>query len=497
HQDVTGAFIVLARIGYAEAVPETYVLPLEAVSAEQAASRQISEPFIPILRLPDAEGYPGATLLDALWDRNFCALLLKSIRRRLSFKGHLGETQSTPTGAFEHLTGPANRDTGLEPSRLRREQSNTSVVYGDRLILKFFRRLEEGINLDVELGTFLTQRCSFHHVPQVAGDITYRRGQAPPVSIAFLQEFVQNQGDAWHYTLRSVDEFLEGASQHPQSVPGIPEESLFSLAMEDIPTAARRLIGPYLDSAQLLGRRTAELHLALASDSEDPSFAPESFSADYQSSIFQAMTGQAARAFDLLRDRFNDLPEEAREPAGKALSLEDRVMNQFRPILEREFPALRIRIHGDFHLGQVLCANGDFVIIDFEGEPARPLSERKTKRSTLQDVAGMLRSFHYAADSALLGQAAPVGTKVRDRRVFKAWTGYWQTYVSAAFLSDYLAVVNCKPLLPRGQEDLEILLQAYQLEKATYELEYELNNRPRWVSVPLDGILQILQHAPL
>ncbi len=492
-EPAAGVFIILAFVVYAEAAPETYVLPLTLLSAEEAVRLQAREPSVPILQLPSRDGHKDIFLLDALWDRNFCMLLLEGIRRRSIFRGKAGEIHAAPTVAFERLIHQAQSGGGLEPSLVRREQSNTSVVYGDRFILKFFRRLEEGINLDVDLGVFLTHRCSFAHVPQVAGDIVYRHGEAAPVSIAFLQEFVRNQGDAWHYTLAVLEDYLESASRYPGFDLQISKDSLFSLAIEAIPEIARKRIGSYLDSAQLLGRRTADLHLALASDSSDPKFAPEPFSRAYRDSIFGAMCAQATRSFGLLRNRLNTLPEAGQEQVQKVLSLEDKVLAQFRPVVDKEFEALRIRIHGDFHLGQVLCANGDFVIIDFEGEPARPLSERQIKRSPLQDVAGMLRSFHYAAESALLGQAAPNGTELRDRRELKAWAGYWQTYVSAAFLKEYLLVAGRSPLLPQGPEDLELLLRAFQLDKAVYELDYELNNRPDWVRVPLDGIVQIVE----
>ncbi|MGH9433703.1 MAG: maltose alpha-D-glucosyltransferase, partial [Terriglobia bacterium] len=238
---------------------------------------------------------------------------------------------------------------------------------------------------------------------------------------------------------------------------------------------------------------TAELHIALASDSHDPCFAPEPFSLPYQRTVYEAMVEQADRAFRTLRSRHHDLSAADRELAGRVASLESKVREQLATMLGRELGAVRTRVHGDYHLGQVLCANADFVIIDFEGEPARPIRERRSKCSPLKDVAGMLRSFHYAAEAALLAHATNGAAQPKTQPALKSWAHYWRVYVAAAFLSEYLSFADKASLSPRSRGDLQILLQTYQLEKTTYELEYELNNRPDWVRIPLQGILQIME----
>jgi maltose alpha-D-glucosyltransferase/alpha-amylase len=244
----------------------------------------------------------------------------------------------------------------------------------------------------------------------------------------------------------------------------------------------------------LLGRRTAELHLALASVPEDSDFAPQPFSEGdlqaFANSAVQLLTAN----FDLLRRLNDQMPNHARQEAERVLQLEEVARRRFQLLTGREISAMVTRIHGDYHLGQVLFTGSDFVIIDFEGEPARLLEERRKKRSPLQDVAGMLRSFHYAAYAPLL-QANSKRSPQEELQALGHWAPYWQKWVSAKFLKTYLAVSGNSIFIPQGREELALLLDLYLLDKAVYELGYELNNRPSWVRIPLDGISQLLQDS--
>ncbi len=249
------------------------------------------------------------------------------------------------------------------------------------------------------------------------------------------------------------------------------------------------MIGPYLESARLLGERTADLHAALASNTTDPNFAPEPFSKLYQRSIYQSMRNLTARTFQLMRSRLKHLPEKGLDLAKKVLELEEKVFDSFRSLLDSRIITTRIRVHGDFHLGQVLYTGKDFIIIDFEGEPARSLTERRLKRSALRDVAGMLRSFHYAAYHAIYSRTV----RPEDIAAVEQWANFWQIWVSAVYLKTYLDLAGPADFLPRERGEQQILLNALCLEKAIYELSYELNNRPEWVNIPLLGILQLLE----
>jgi maltose alpha-D-glucosyltransferase/alpha-amylase len=395
---------------------------------------------------------------------------------------------ATPTKAFKAVTGGA--PLALEPQPMQAEQSNTSVIFGDRLFFKLFRRPEEGINPDLEIGRFLTERVGFPHVPQVAGALEYRRGKGEPMTLGIAQQLVPNSGDAWHYTLDSLGRFFEEAIvRHPEIAdPPIPEGlGLFQAARLEPPALARETMADYLDRARLLGRRTAELHLALASDKEDPAFVPEPITPFYQRSLYQTMRSITVQNFRLLRDLGDQIPE-----AVQILDLESDVVRRLQRVLEPKISASRIRIHGDYHLGQVLYTGKDFVIIDFEGEPARPLSERRIKRSPLQDVAGMLRSLNYAAYGALYGRVGGIAAD-RDPSVLQHWVRFWYLWSAGAFLGTYLDVAQGASFIPRSEAHTKVLLDTFLLGKAMYELGYEANNRPQWMKIPIQGILQLLE----
>jgi maltose alpha-D-glucosyltransferase/alpha-amylase len=486
------AYLVLIEVEYTEGEPETYALPLITthVSHKEQVASEYPYAIVACLKSGGKDGGGEKILCDAMVDRGFCNYVLRAIARRRHFRGEAGELLASPTKAFRTICGSG--EVSLEPRPIKVEQSNTSIVYGDRLIFKVFRRIEDGINPDMEIGRFLTEKVPFPYISRVAGVIEYRAGKKKSMHIAMLQDFVPNEGDAWQYTLDSLQRYFENVLAHPTvQVPPIPEKPLLSLPKEP-PALAQETIGPYLVSAQLLGKRTAELHRALASAADDPDFAPEPFSLMYQNSLYHAMRAFAIQTLQMLREGLKGLPEEVKEEAQQTLDLEKAITERFQSIRKHKISAARIRCHGDYHLGQVLYTGKDFVIIDFEGEPARPLSERRIKRSPLRDVAGMIRSFDYATHSALLRQA-PLTLRPEDLPVLKHWGRFWYSWVSSAFLGSYLDVIGQARLVPDEPEQLRFLLEVHLLEKAIYEIGYELNNRPEWLKVPLEGILQLME----
>jgi maltose alpha-D-glucosyltransferase/alpha-amylase len=253
------------------------------------------------------------------------------------------------------------------------------------------------------------------------------------------------------------------------------------------------MIGGYLETARLLGRRTAELHVALASLPDDPVFAPEPFSKLYQRALYQSMRNLTGQNFQLLRKSLTRLPETLQPQAKEALKREREINDFFRLITSQKITGIRIRCHGDYHLGQVLYTGKDFVIMDFEGEPARPLGERRIKRSPLRDVAGMLRSFHYAVFSSLFSLADRGFVHPEGSDNMESFARTWYSWACATFLKTYLSVAAQGEFLPREPGELRILLDVYLLEKAIYEMGYELNNRPEWIKIPLRGIEQVLE----
>ncbi len=387
-----------------------------------------------------------------------------------------------------------------EPSVFRAEQSNTSVIFGQSLILKLFRRVEDGVNPDLELGRYLAERAHFPHTPRVAGALEYQQAGGEPITLAILHEFVPNEGDAWQYTLDALGRFYEevvtdrigpGAAPPPEPA----AEGLLARARGEIPEEVDEVVGSYLQSAQLMGRRLAELHAALAGDGSDAALAAEPITPHYQRSVYQSARNLTGRTMQLLRRTLPTLGERERAEAEELLAREGDVLRRFSALLDRRVRAARIRIHGDLHLGQVLFTGRDFLIIDFEGEPSRSLTERRVKRTPLRDVAGMLRSFDYATVTALLDAVARglVDADSDAARELEAWGRHWNEAVSTAFLGSYLEAAGDAPWIPADEDSLALVLDTALLEKAVYELAYELNNRPGWVPVPMRGIRDLLE----
>jgi maltose alpha-D-glucosyltransferase/alpha-amylase len=268
-------------------------------------------------------------------------------------------------------------------------------------------------------------------------------------------------------------------------------QSEFSLG--DVPPAVAERLGSYLEFVRLLGRRTGGLHLALSSNPDNPGFAPEAVPAHHARSLYQSVRTQTGKAFRLLRERLDVVPEVLRQDASKLLDSEEELLAYLAKIKSRKLEGKRIRIHGDFHLGQVLVSRRDVAIIDFEGEPERPISERGIKRIPLRDVAGMLRSFHYAAYTALPGYGTQRTARPEDLPVLEPWARFWLAWASSAYLESYLRSVESSKLVPATPEAVRYLLDFFVLEKALYELRYELNNRPGWISIPLRTILQEIE----
>ena len=489
------ANLTLIQIDYSEGEPEIYLIPVTFASGEKASHVLSKSPQVVVaslkLKRKISNGKEGV-IYDALIEEDFRQGLLLAIARRRRFGGKKGEViASYMPRVFRNIRGTAEET--KETYLLKGEQSNTSVVYGNRLKLKIFRRLEEGVSPELEIGKFLTENELFPNSSTVAGSIEYQgRRDVEPVTLGVLHGYIQNEGDAWQYTLDALGRYFEQVLASPEAAALLPaSDSLLQISEESISPIIEETIGLYLVSAQLLGQRTAELHLTLVSAMDEPAFVPEPFSATYQRSLYYGLRGSAIQMLQLLRHHLRSLPDEVKANAQKVLDLEEAIIECYQNVLKRRITGMRIRCHGDYHLGQVLYTGSDFVIIDFEGEPARRLGERRIKHSPLRDVAGMIRSFHYAAYFALRGQTSTV-PRPEDLPVLEKWAWAWYLWVSAAFLKSYLEIMADTPVLPQDPEGLKTLLDAYLVDKAIYEVNYELNNRPDWVGLPLQGILQVV-----
>jgi maltose alpha-D-glucosyltransferase / alpha-amylase len=465
------AMIAVVEVQFADGDPEDYVLPLIRMTSERAT--QLKAPSLCELRDADENRF----VIDASFAPEFSTELLSLIRGKRRFATEEGTVIATPLPVLRDIA-----EGDLEPRLLGAEQSNTSIAFDNSLVLKLYRRLEEGRGLDLEVGRFLT-RHGFPHAPSVLGAIEYELNGFTS-TLAVMHAFTPNEGDAWQFTIDSLGSFYERAAAR-EEIPllePVTTETLLKNSRSEPPQLAREMVGSYLEDARLIGVRTAELHNVLASDTEDADFAAEDFTIFYQRSLYQSMRNLTGRVFQALRKHGDH---------DGIVGLQEEVLTRFKKLIEDKITAIRIRTHGDFHLGQLLFTGKDFVITDFEGEPLHPLSERRLKRSPLRDVAGMIRSFQYAAYSPLIKDASGVVVRDEDRERLEGWAEAWYSWVSSAFLSGYFSAAN-PTLLPASESELEKLLDAYLFEKAIYELGYELNNRPDWLQIPTRGLLQLL-----
>lgn len=487
------ASLFLARVDYCEGEPETYAIAL-AVARQEAARRVMSEqPHAIVARLISETDTADTLCLlyDATADKGFCGDILDAIGKRRRFRGEKGAVSAVPGRSFDGL-GAVERDKlGVDSAPVRASSSNTSVTYGDRLILKLFRHLEEGPNPDLEMGRFLTEKACFPHVPPLVGAIEYRRNKHHS-TLAVLHCLVPDAVDGWRHTQEALDRYFKRALAHPTvQVPPMPLNAPLFLS-EPVPALVQETMGPYLSSLNLLGERTAQLHLALASDPADPEFSPEPYSLIYQNSAYHAMRSAAVQTMELMRSQVDDLPPALRPEAERLLSLEDKVVDRFQPLRRTKLGGLRIRCHGDYHLGETLYTGKDFVIIDFEGDPRRPLTERRLKRSPLTDVAGMVRSFDYAASFSV----ARLGSAEADPRrtpMLELWARFWTTWATPVFLTSYLEKMKGAPLLPAAQKETAALLEALLLAKALAEITSEMDTHRDWLSVPIRAVLRMLE----
>jgi len=390
-------------------------------------------------------------LADAIADEGFCRHVVKAIGAEKSLATTNGALRFTRTKAYAGLV----RDdlASVQLGALHTQSTNTSVQIGDRLFLKCYRRLRAGINPEFEIGRFLTEVAHFPHCVPLAGAVEYV-SKHETSTVALLQGYVANQGDGWGYTL----EYLKRALEAPV-VRGADSKSVH---------------GSYLALMQTLATRTGELHRAFAIRSGDPAFEPELLSAEDAEAWKAKVRGEANETFAMLEKSTAESVRQLAARRGEVLKLIDACTAP-------KGPALKTRHHGDYHLGQVLIANNDFMIIDFEGEPSRPLSETRRKHSSLRDVAGMLRSFSYAKWS-VRAQAGAKDTVALDA---------WEADVRRAFLAAYAEATKGSGLYS-SFADVAGLLRLFELEKVLYELRYEINNRPNWMHVPVSGLAGIL-----
>jgi maltose alpha-D-glucosyltransferase / alpha-amylase len=478
------AVLVLVEVGYESGEPSTYLLPLGMTfGAEADKLRETAANYI-LCSIVSREG--SGVLSEGVLDDAACTALLSFIAKAAQTSSRHGSIRGIPSTQFAAIRGLT--ETSLPVRRVSVEQSNTSLIFGDRLILKLFRRQQPGPNPEYEIGRYLTEQAHFDGIAPFAGVIEYVPNEGEAACWAILQGLVANEGDGWKLTLEELDRYYENCAPVPFPATSTNPGDLIELSEYEPTQVARDHVGIALDSAAKLGRRTAELHLALARPTDDPAFSPEPLTANYLQTLLDRLRQDATGVFDLLKENMARLPDETLDIAGLVLGRRRQLLDIFRVQAGENITGLRTRVHGDYHLGQVLRVKTDYVILDFEGEPARPLAERRTKHSPLKDVAGMLRSFGYAVYVSLMTYT---GRRPEDVDRLEPWAQLWEQSVCAEFLRAYRETTKSAAFVPSDGGDFRRVLAIYLLDKALYELSYELNNRPAWVRIPLIGILSL------
>jgi trehalose synthase-fused probable maltokinase len=447
---------------------DRYHLPL--------ALRAASDPAV---APPEREVGPvgDRVVYDAHWDPRFARWALEAMvteRRVPATAGvfaYRRASEAKPRGGEE--------DGDLTAAPLADEQSNTSVRLGRRFIFKSFRRPRPGSNPELEVSHFLTTRTSFPHAAGLVGWTDYAPGEGEPSTVALLQPFLENRGDAWRDTLTQLRRLGDALVQEPAPARQHRREHRL-----------RELGGDLIEDMALLGTTTGELHAALAGDDSVPAFAPEPVTAEDVARWADRVRGDAERVRAELAPRGTAHAEPVRSAMARLRSALPQLPQRIADLeLLLEARTWKIRVHGDYHLGQVLRTPGGFAVIDFEGEPARPLAERRAKQPALRDVAGMLRSFDYAARAAV-AERPPTEAQALGR-----WVSDWTRLASSAFVRGYLGVITRSPhpLAPTSPDTLRRASAVFEIDKALYELHYELAHRPDWIPIPIAGLTRLLR----
>ena len=493
----TSAHLLFLNVEYGDGDPEVYLVPISVATGDKSEAILRERPEVVLARLDGPGPETTALLYASTFDRDFSDSLLRAIVRRRKIRGEFGELVGAHTREFRKAWTSARSN--LEPSPQRTDQCFTVINYGEDFVLKLYRNLEEGINPGREVPEFLCEQTGFTAIPRALGSLDYRRDSAgllPQICIGTLSSFVPHATNGWTYTLDHLGLFFEHALAIPQEdsrLRDLKSPDLWAPTDGPLPPLMAELVGNHVDSIRLLAQRTAEMHLALSSRSDITDFAPEPFTTFYRQGIYHGIIGQLNRSFETLRGRIQGLSANARADISEVLNREGEIRDRLLLLRDKRLSGNRIRQHGDYQLTNVLYSGSDWVITNFEGDPYRPLSERRIKRSAVRDVATMLRSFHYASHAALFGDVPGIVPSRESHPQLEKWARTWYQWVSAIFIQNYLRVGASGNFLPQTAEEVRILLGAYMIERALTEIEYELEHRPEWIRIPVHGILEQLK----
>jgi len=493
------ARIAVVDIEFDRGNPEVRVLSLAFASADQAAEWTPGREPRVLARLT---GFQTGYLYDGLARPELCQAILEAVRNETSVPGTEGGSLVPWRGPrFLELLG---EDQDLTPQLNVSQQSNRSVRYGQQIILKGYRRIDEGLHTELELGQALAKHAPQARIAPLAGAIEYRPRGREPMVLAVLHGYVPNEGDAWQQTLDQLSVFYEVVATLPAPDPG-PIPLLRTEVGSHLPAVPGEplveTLSGFLSQIQLIGQRLGELHLALAGcDGSD--MAPEPVSLQYQRSLYQSLRNQLFDALDLCDRERARIPEAQLPRVLQVRALQSRALAEFRVFAERRIHALRIRCHGDCKLDQILSTGKDYVFIDFEGRPTQSNGERRIKRSPMTDLVGVLRSLDYAAYATLFGHVSARGKasgmiRDEDRPALRVWTQAWRWWAHEHVLAGYFSTEAPARFFPTDPAERALLFRIVLLEKLLRELAGELRTRPSWIGIPVHGLLEALEQDPV
>ena len=459
--DKAGTYLFVLCVTLKHAGKQQYQVPLRAAFDAEAQKIIDTMPEQVVATVCYAGGW--GVVFDAAGGEGFAGALLNMMENKIRTEQADGTVLTA--GATSKGENLIKRNRGAEQKMMSVEQSNTSIVIGKKMMLKIYRRVAVGKHPEVATTSFLTETAGFKNTPAYLGVVELTLADGSPLALGILQEFVANEGDGWNYTLQYLKDFFAVAQE--QNLGGSCHEQ-------------------YLKLVRRLGERTADMHKAFAKGNDDV-FAPVPVKPEDLRAWKEQVNEQARKTFDTINANLDNLAGESKTLTRDLLEHWNLVTDGLDTLIPQYADGMKVRFHGDYHLGQVVLKDGDFYLLDFEGEPLRPLMERQIRHSVLKDVAGMVRSFDYAAFGAVLMFAVP-----EQRAYLIPLVADWRKQVTEAYLDSYFKNMEGSLCLPKDREDAEKLLSLFTMEKALYEVVYELLNRPDWVSIPVNGVCRLI-----
>ena len=454
------ALLFIIEVRYQDGETENYLLPISFIDSTH--TQDIAPKGILTLAYINEK---RGLVVDAIYDERFQQALFTNV-------AHAENIAQKENGKIEF-----NRGKGLSGEDIRGtissrvlpvDSSNSAMTFNDKYFLKLYRKLFEETNPEVDMVEFITENSDFAYIPAFAGSIVWKRDGKPDVTLGMMQRMVENEADSWVQTGEELNAFVDCFKDKTFCI----KEEVF-------------------DQVELLAQRTAEMHLALYTPESDEMFAPEHFNDDYRQFIHKRLTDLLERRYNLLIDNYTKITDPVTQKLAWDFMESKELIDEFaKEILTKEIDSQRIRIHGDYHLGQVLATKNDYIIIDFEGEPESTITDRKIKHSPLKDVAGMIRSYHYAISAKMFND--PETAKFDSKRVQTA-ADRWYKLIQQTYMEKYLETFGNPHPLFKNNNEINFLMLIYLLEKAVYELGYEINYRPDWVKIPLKGIVNVIR----